>query len=61
MLVTEFDTVYGYLMGAAARAVGGLIEATNKLVVFAPYLAFFGLVAVAVTVVAVAPWKRPEN
>jgi hypothetical protein len=39
--------------------VGGFMEPVNKLVVFAPYLALFGVMAVVV--VAVAPWKKREN
>lgn len=40
-------------------AVGGFMEPVNKLTVFAPYLALFGVMAVVV--VAVAPWKKREN
>jgi hypothetical protein len=40
--------------------VDGVVEPVNKLTVFAPYLALFGIVA-AVAVVAVAPWKRARN
>jgi len=45
------------LMGAP---VGGFIEPLNKLTVFAPYLALFGLFA-AVAIVVVAPRKRTGN
>ena len=40
--------------------VGGFMEPVNKLVVFAPYLTLFGLVA-TVAVVVVAPYKKHEN
>lgn len=40
--------------------VGGFMEPVNKLVVLAPYLALFGLVA-TVAVVAVKPWKKTHN
>jgi len=39
--------------------VGGVVEPANKLMVFAPYLALFGVIAVVV--VAVAPWKKCES
>jgi WD40 repeat protein len=39
--------------------VGGFMEPVNKLAVFAPYLALFGVMAVVV--VAVAPWKKRES
>jgi len=39
--------------------VGGLMEPVNKVAVFSPYLALFGLAVV--TVVAAKPWKRREN
>jgi hypothetical protein len=37
--------------------VGGFVEPVDKLTIFAPYLAVFGLVA-AVAVVATKPWRR---
>ena len=44
---------------AAGAPVGGFMEPVNKLAVFAPYLALFGVLAVVV--VAVAPWKKRDN
>ena len=43
----------------AAAPVGGFVEPVNKLVIFVPYLALFGVIAVAVLIVK--PWKKPEN
>jgi hypothetical protein len=40
--------------------VGGFMEPVNKLSIIAPYLIFFGLI-VAVAVVIVKPWKKPER
>jgi Tol biopolymer transport system component len=40
--------------------VGGFVEPVNKLTVFAPYLALFGIVA-AVAIVVAKPWKKFEN
>ena len=40
--------------------VGGVVEPVNKLVVFAPYLTLFGLVATVAVVVAKL-WKKPKN
>ena len=40
--------------------VGGVVEPVNKLAVFAPYLALFGVVATIAIVVA-APWKKPDT
>jgi hypothetical protein len=40
--------------------VGGFMEPVNKLTVFAPYLALFGLV-VTIAIVVTAPWNRPDN
>jgi hypothetical protein len=37
-----------------------LEEPVNKLVVFAPYLALFGVVATVAVVVA-KPWKKQDN
>jgi len=42
---------------AAGAPVGGFMEPVNKLVVFAPYLALFGVIGA----VAVFFWKRPDN
>jgi len=47
-------------MPPSSAPVGGFIESVNKLAVFAPYLALFGIVA-TVAVVIVKPWKKPEN
>ena len=44
---------------ATGSPVGGFMEPVNKLAVFAPYLALFGVLAVVV--VAVTPWKKREN
>jgi hypothetical protein len=44
---------------ASTGPVGGFVQPINKVAVFAPYLALFGVMAVVV--VAVAPWKKPEN
>jgi hypothetical protein len=48
-----FDTGFPIHVGAP---VGGFVEPMNKLTVFAPYLALFGVVAAAVVV-----WKKLEN
>jgi hypothetical protein len=48
------------LEACSAVLVGGAVEPVNKLTVFAPYLALFGLVA-AVAVFVAAPWKKAEN
>jgi len=56
--VTTLSTFEG--MGTCCwrgAPVGGLVEPVNKLGVFAPYLALFGVMA-AVAIVAVKPWKR---
>jgi TolB protein len=45
---------------APVGPVGGFLEPVNKLAVFAPYLALFGMVAVVAVVVA-APWKKTHN
>lgn len=42
----------------SAAPVGGFVEPTNKLAVFTPYLAVFGIVGAAVAIIV---WKRPEN
>lgn len=44
----------------ACPPVGGFLEPVNKVAVFAPYLALFGLVA-TVAVVVVKPWKKTRN
>jgi len=49
-----FDTGFPIHVGAP---VGGFIEPVNRLVVFAPYLALFGVVAA----VAVVVWKKRDN
>lgn len=41
----------------AVGPVGGLVEPVNKVAVFAPYLALFGVIGT----VAVIVWKRPDN
>jgi hypothetical protein len=46
--------------GPMSGPVGGLMEPVNKLAVFAPYLALFGMVAVVAVVVA-APWKKKTD
>jgi hypothetical protein len=46
--------------GSLPRPVGGFIEPADKLAVFAPYLALFGIVATIAVVIA-APWKKPDN
>lgn len=42
---------------APVGPVGGVVEPANKLAVFAPYLALFGVIGA----VAVIVWKRPDN
>jgi hypothetical protein len=49
-----------YAPSHPTEPVGGVVEPVNKLAIVTPYFALFGLV-VAVTVVAVAPWKKPDN
>jgi hypothetical protein len=44
----------------SAGPVGGVVEPVNKLTVYAPYLAIFGIVA-AVAIVVVKPWKKRET
>ena len=44
-------------VSASPSPVGGLIEPVNKLAVFAPYLALFGVIGA----IAVLFWKRPDN
>jgi hypothetical protein len=57
------DGTHDYMIRAvidslgSAAPVGGFMEPVNRLAVFAPYLALFGLVAVVI--VAVAPWEKP--
>jgi len=43
----------------AGGPVGGLVEPVNKLAVFVPYLALFGVLAVIV--IAAVPWKKRGN
>jgi hypothetical protein len=45
---------------APAAPVGGSVEPVSKLVIFAPSLALFGLVA-TIAIVVTAPWNRPDN
>lgn len=40
--------------------VGGTIHSVNKLTTLAPYVALLGVIA-AVAVVAMSPWKKPQN
>lgn len=42
---------------STSAPVGGFMQPVNKLAVFAPYLALFGVVAA----VAIMVWKRPEH
>lgn len=59
------DDTYDYMIRAvigslgSAAPVGGFIEPADKLAIFAPYLALFGLVAVAVVVAK--PWKKAQD
>jgi hypothetical protein len=46
--------------GTMSGPVGGFVESVNKLTIAAPYLALLGL-ATVIAVVAVAPWKKPDN
>jgi hypothetical protein len=46
--------------GTMSGPVGGLMEPVNKLGVFAPYFALFGLAAIAAVGVT-KPWKKPDN
>ncbi len=57
LIRVDIDPTYPSTTGAP---VGGFMEPVNKLVVFAPYLALFGVIG-AVTVVVVKPWKKREN
>ena len=52
-----FRAQVGAVAGPVAHPVGGFVEPVNKLAVFAPYLALFGVIGV----VAVIYWKRPDN
>jgi len=49
-----------YAPSPPTEPVGGVVEPVNKLPVFAPYLALFGLV-VTIAIVVTAPWNRPDN
>jgi hypothetical protein len=54
--VTEFDTVYAYvlvILEQLQKAVGGFIESVDKFAVFTPYLALFGVIAAVVAVFAI--------
>ncbi|MGA2239718.1 MAG: hypothetical protein ABSG74_10950 [Candidatus Bathyarchaeia archaeon] len=52
MIRAEIDPIV-----SPGAPVGGFVEHVNRLAVFAPYLALFGVIGV----VAVVFWKRPEN
>jgi hypothetical protein len=54
--ICSVGAVYDYSL----PAVGGVVMPANKLAVFAPYLALFGLVAIVAVGVA-KPWKKPDN
>jgi hypothetical protein len=59
----SFDSVLGATVSQTAGytpPVGGELLPANKLAVFAPYLALFGLAAIVAVGVA-KPWKKPEN
>jgi hypothetical protein len=49
-----------YAPSPVGAPVGGVVMPVNKLAIAAPYVAIFGLIA-AVTLVAVAPWKKPDT
>jgi hypothetical protein len=51
MIRAEIDPI------VSPAPVGGFMEPVNKVAVFAPYLALFGVIGV----VAVVLWKRPDN
>jgi hypothetical protein len=53
MIRAEIDPI------VSPAPVGGFMEPVNKLVVFAPYLALFGVLAVIV--IAARPWKKRGN
>jgi len=59
------DDTYDYMIRAvidslgSAAPVGGFIEPADKLAIFAPYLALFGLVAIAVVIAK--PWKKTRD
>lgn len=60
------DDTYDYMIRAVigslggAAPVGGFVEPVNKLGVFVPYVALFGVVTVVAVLIA-EPWKRPGN
>lgn len=54
MIRAEIDPI-----ASPGAPVGGFMEPVNKLAVFAPYLALFGVLAVVVVVAA--PWKKRCN
>lgn len=59
-VLIPFDVVLGGTCNQhPVVPVGGVVLPVNRLAVMAPCLALFGLVAVIV--VALAPWKKPEN
>jgi hypothetical protein len=53
------NVLFTVLAPSPAGPVGGFLEPVNKLAVFAPYLAVFGVLAVVV--VAVVPWRKRGN
>jgi len=55
LIRVDIDPIY-----PAGAPVGGFMEPVDKLAVFAPYLALFGVIA-AVAIVVVKPWKKREN
>ncbi len=52
LIRVDIDPIY-----PPSGPVGGFMEPVNKLAVFAPYLALFGVIGA----VAVVFWKRPDN
>lgn len=59
--VCSVGAVYDYSSPPSGDvAVGGVVMPANKLAVFVPYLALFGIVA-AIAAIAVTPWKKPET
>jgi hypothetical protein len=59
--VTGAGTVYvSYSASFPVSPVGGCVTPVNKVAILAPYVTLFGLI-VAVAVVIVRPWNRPEQ
>jgi hypothetical protein len=56
----DYVSVTVYYDPPPTAPVGGFMEPVNRLSIIAPYVTLFGLI-VAVTVVIVRPWKKPEN